>query len=84
MRYILDSRYCLRGWYGAQTGIYDTRAHAARFVEPGLYGILLQCDAVHEIDGGALSEAERRFIAALEQEGSSESCGEGAGDGGRV
>ena len=31
MKYVLESRYRLRGWYKLPTGLYDSEEHAARF-----------------------------------------------------
>ena len=68
MNYILDSRYRLRGWHGAPTGVYDTRTHEAHFVMPQLYKLLMKCDAAQEIDPDALPDREAKFLQALLRE----------------
>ena len=67
-KYILDSRYDLRGWYGAKTGVYDTKTREAHFVEQSFYQLLAKCDAVHEIDENGLSEAEKHFLRKMKEE----------------
>ena len=68
MKYVLESRYRLRGWYKLPTGLYDSEEHAARFFSPELYKLLLLCDAEHEIDPDSLSEKHRNFFEKLQKD----------------
>ena len=65
MNYILDTRYRLRGWHGAPTGVYDTQKHEAHFVAPQFYKLLMKCDAAQDIDPEALPEKEAKFLKEL-------------------
>ena len=65
MKYVIDTRYRLRGWHGAPTGVYDTRTHEAHFVIPALYKLLMKCDAAQDIDPEALPEKEAKFLKEL-------------------
>lgn len=69
MRYILNERYRLRGWYKLPTGLYDTEMKKAVFPDRETYLLLLRCDGVHEIDPEALSEKEKKGLAELERDG---------------
>ena len=68
MKYVIDSRYRLRGWHGAPSGIYDTRKKSAVFVDQGLYKLLIRCDGSQEIDPTCLSKQEQEFLHALLKE----------------
>lgn len=65
MKYIIDTRYRLRGWHGAPTGVYDTQKHEAHFVAPALYKLVMKCDAAQDIDPEALPEKEAKFLKEL-------------------
>ena len=65
MKYVIDTRYRLRGWHGAPTGIYDARTHEAHFVAPTLYKLVMKCDAAQDIDPEALPEKEGLFLKEL-------------------
>ena len=65
MNYILDTRYRLRGWHGAPTGVYDTNTYTAHFIPPQLYKLLMKCDAAHDIDPEALPDPEARFFREM-------------------
>ena len=73
MKYILDRRYRLRGWYKASTGLFDTDTRKAEFLDKDLYLLLLKCDGAHDIDEDAFSKEERVFYTA-EEERSHSSC----------
>lgn len=62
MKYILDKRYRLRGWYKLPYGVYDTEEHEARFLDRRFYDLVMQCDAAHDIDMDALGEPEAGFM----------------------
>ena len=62
MRYILDKRYRLRGWYKLPYGVYDTEDHEARFLDRRYYDLIMQCDAAHDIDMDALDEHKAGFM----------------------
>lgn len=65
MKYILDKRYRLRGWYKLPCGVYDMQAHEARFFDRRFYDLIMQCDAAHDIDVDALAEPESLFFRDL-------------------
>lgn len=68
MRYVLDDRYCFRGWQKAATGIFDTERKNAFFVGKRKYLLLLKCDGAHDIDLEELSDEERTiYKTALDQ-----------------
>ena len=69
MKYIIDQRYRLRGWYKSPTGLYDLRTKEARFYTKEDYILLMKCDGTHDIDKDVLSENERHFIEWLEKNG---------------
>lgn len=69
MRYILDRRYRLRGWYRLPCGVYDTKEYRARFLDQRYYDLLLQCDAAHDIDLDEIGEYESAFLQDMLNEG---------------
>ena len=68
MKYILDSRYRLRGWYKLPGGLYDNWKKEAVFPENNAYLLLLKCDGAHEIDPETLGEEEKKILEGLEKE----------------
>ena len=62
MKYVLNPRYQLRGWYKSPTGLYDTRQKSAQFLTKELYTLLMRCDGAHDIDVDSLSDKERPFF----------------------
>ena len=62
MKYILNKRFRLRGWYKLPCGLYDTIERNAVFFDPGLYQHLLHCDAEYDFDREALTEKERHSL----------------------
>ena len=69
MKYILDRRYRLRGWYKLPTGLYDTRRHEAQFFAPESYRLLMNCNGDHEIDIDALPDKQRELMEQMLAEG---------------
>lgn len=69
MKYVLNRRFLLRGWYQAPTGLYDTRRREARFFSKEEYPLLMRCDGAHELDEPALGEDDRRLLAWLKDKG---------------
>lgn len=69
MKYILDRRYRLRGWYKLPYGLFDTFKKTAKFYEADEYRLILKCDGVSGIDTDALDEKSRSFLQSLEKEG---------------
>ena len=65
MRYVLDRRYRLRGWYKLPYGLYDTQEHEARFIDRHFYDLLMKCDAAHDIEADALDQIEASFLQDL-------------------
>ncbi|MBQ9408260.1 MAG: radical SAM protein, partial [Clostridia bacterium] len=65
MNYVLDARYRLRGWHGAQTGVYDTQRHEAHFVAPQFYKLIMKCDARQDIDLDSLPGKELKIFEKL-------------------
>ena len=42
MRYVLNERYRLRGWYKQPCGLLDMKKKDVRFLKPGQYRLLLK------------------------------------------
>lgn len=69
MKYVLNRRFRLRGWYKAPTGLFDTDTKRTEFFVKNLYTLLLKCDGAHDIDEDAFSEEERAFFEQLKEKG---------------
>ena len=67
-RYIIDSRYRLRGWYRLPWGLSDSSLRTTVFFDPELYRILLRCNGDHDFDEDSLSTGEQAFIDSLLKE----------------
>lgn len=67
MKYILDPRYQLRGWYKSSTGVFDTMRKEASFLKKEHYILLMQCDGAHDIDEDALEGDNKEFFDALKK-----------------
>ena len=67
MRYILNPRFLLRGWYKSPTGLFDTRRKEAEFFRKEDYILLMRCDGAHDIDENALNEDQRKFFGWLKK-----------------
>jgi hypothetical protein len=50
MKYLLNPRLLLRGWYKAPTGLFNTERKEARFLPKEEYILLMQCDDYYGID----------------------------------
>jgi len=68
MKYLLNPRFLLRGWYKAPTGLFDTKRKEARFFTKEDYILLMQCDGAHDIDEAVLDEDKKRFFDWLKKE----------------
>ena len=68
MRYILEERFRLRGWYKAPTGLFDTARKAAIFLKREDYLLLLRCDGAHDFDPGSLTDQERETLDGMEKD----------------
>lgn len=62
MKFVLDKRYRLRGWYKLPYGVYDTQKYEARFFDRHAYDLIMRCDAAHDIDVTALDEPKSAFL----------------------
>ena len=62
MRYLLDRRYCLRGWQDRHFGVYDTRRKYTKFLSKARFLQLVYCDGAHDLDEDQLSDEEKKFI----------------------
>ena len=69
MRYVLNERYRLRGWYKLPTGVFDTLQKQANFLPPNEYRLLLKCDGAHRMEEENLGEKEEKFLEKLEKGG---------------
>ena len=69
MRYILNDRYCFRGWYKLPYGILDKVKKKAVFLDRDVYMALLKCDGAHDIDRDAMSGKVRDAFDELEAAG---------------
>ena len=67
MKYLLDSRFLLRGWYKAPTGLFDMALKEARFFPKEEYILLMQCDGTHDIDESALDDDKKAFFDWLKK-----------------
>ncbi len=67
MRYVLNPRYLLRGWYKSPTGLFDTWRNESRFFTKEDYVLLMKCDGTHEIDEAVLSEDQQKFFDWLKK-----------------
>ncbi len=67
MKYILNPRFLLRGWYKSPTGLFDTETRQAIFLPKEEYILLLQCDGTHDIDESALDEDKKHFMDRMKQ-----------------
>ena len=67
MKYILNPRFLLRGWYKSPTGLYDTETKEAIFFPKEEYILLMKCDGTHDIDESSLSEDNKRFLDWLKE-----------------
>nr|MCR5626789.1 radical SAM protein [Lachnospiraceae bacterium] len=67
-RYILDSRYWLRGWYKLPTCVYDTVTQKALFQSRENYALILKCNAQHDFDEDNLSDKENDVLNKLLEE----------------
>ena len=67
MKYLLNPRFLLRGWYKTPTGLYDTERKEASFFSKEEYLLLMQCDGAHDIDESALDEDRKRFFDWLKE-----------------
>ena len=67
MKYILNPRFLLRGWYKSPTGLYDTETKEAIFFPKEEYILLMKCDGTHDIDEASLSEDNKRFLDWLKE-----------------
>lgn len=68
-RYVLDEQYRLRGWYKLPRGLYSIREKKAEFLPKDDYLFLLKCDGAHDINPGALSEADKARLDSLLADG---------------
>lgn len=68
MRYILNERYRLRGWYQLPDGLFDNVLKRAVFPERETYLLLLKCDGAHDFEPDGLSEKEKKILRTLEDE----------------
>ena len=69
MRYLLNERYRLRGWYKAPTGLVDTKLKDAAFLRPAHYRLLLKCDGAHRMEEENLSDKECELLKKMEKDG---------------
>ena len=69
MRYVLNERYRLRGWYKQPCGLLDMKKKDVRFLKPGQYRLLLKCDGAHRMEEENLGEPETKFLEFLEKRG---------------
>jgi len=69
LRYVLNERYRLRGWYKLPTGVLDTQLKMANFLSLNEYRLLLKCDGAHRMEEENLSEQEVKFLEKLEKSG---------------
>ncbi len=67
MKYILNPRFLLRGWYKSPTGLYDTWRKEADFFLKEDYVLLMQCDGAHDIDEAAMNERQRKLFEKLKK-----------------
>ena len=67
MRYILNPRYLLRGWYKAPTGLLDRARKETQFFPKDDYILLMQCDGAHDIDEDSFSEEQTRLFDWLKK-----------------
>ena len=67
MRYLLNERYRLRGWYHAPTGLFDTKAKQAIFLPPDDYRLLLKCDGAHQMEEENLDERQWKKLEGMEK-----------------
>lgn len=68
-RYILNTRFCLRGWVGLPFALYDDEAKQAEFLPKMEFLLLLRCDGMDDIDEASLDDRQRDFIAKMVEEG---------------
>ncbi len=69
MKFILDERYWLRGWQDIPTGLLDTQEKRVQFLAKNGYLLLLRCDGAHDIDPEQLTEAERKMLDRILEQG---------------
>ena len=67
MKYLLNPRFLLRGWYKTPTVLFDTERKEASFFSKEEYLLLMQCDGAHDIDESALDEDRKRFFDWLKE-----------------
>ena len=69
MRYILEDRYRLRGWYKLPTGVFDKYKKEAVFLSKDEYTVLLKCDGAHDFDMDSIDEKEKKILSIFKNEG---------------
>ena len=69
MRYVLNERYRLRGWYRTPTGLVDNLQKQALFLPVNDYRLLLKCDGAHQMEEENLGEREWKLLENFEKGG---------------
>ena len=59
MRYILNERFRLRGWYKLPSGLFDNVRKTPIFLDKEDFLVLLKCDGAHDFDQATQEEKER-------------------------
>ena len=67
MKYVLNPRYRLRGWYKSPTGLFDTATKEAQFFTKDDYILLMQCDGAHDIDEDSFGEEQKKLFDWLKK-----------------
>ena len=58
MRYILNERFRLRGWYKLPSGLFDNVRKTPVFLDKEDFLVLLKCDGAHDFDQATQEEKE--------------------------
>ena len=67
MRYILNERFRLRGWYKLPSGLFDNVRKTPVFLDKEDYLVLLKCDGAHDFDPP--TQKEQEILKEFEDEG---------------
>ncbi len=74
MHYLLNERYCLRGWRKLPFALVDRDTGRARFLRRPDMEFLLDCDGSRDLDGPEASEARRSAVRAAVERGIIRPC----------
>ncbi len=74
MHYLLNERYCLRGWRKLPFALVDRDTGRASFVRRPEMELLLDCDGGRDLDGPEASQERRDAVRALAERGIIRPC----------